>query len=473
MKASEAYKTYHDLATGKVQPKPKYVCRSSSLKTKQAPKPSTGKRVKATAKVAKTGKKKQPAPGLETLSDVALTKAGQMKLATKRSLIQTQSSHANGSGAHEGTGVIPGVPDVPTYRSDDEQIPWKSSDKEDDNDEANTGNDEDDDNQDDDDVNKSQDDQDDDEDERTESDSDGEDFVHPKFLTHDDETRHEEDVNEEGSFDPRVQTPSHISTDDDDNDDEIQCVNVEETENVEEATNQEEEGNELYRDVNVNLAGQDVEMNTAQQTNVQTTQVLEDTHVIITQVNPEEFMQTNQFATTVSTIPGIVDRYLDNRMNDATSHAIAANLSELEIKKILIDKIESNKSIHRYDEQKNLYKVLVDAYESDKLILDTYGDTVLFKRRREDEDKDEKPSARSDRRSKRRRARKEPESTSAPKEKTSKTTRKSSEGSKSQHKTASESYQEEPKHTTEDLEDPAHQEFDTGVTKEQPNEEIP
>ncbi|GKA24157.1 hypothetical protein Tco_0710190 [Tanacetum coccineum] len=37
-----------------------------------------------------------------------------------------------------------------------------------------------------------------------------------------------------------------------------------------------------------------------------------------------------------------------------TSHAIAANISELELKKILIDKMESNKSIHRSDEQKNL-----------------------------------------------------------------------------------------------------------------------
>ncbi|GKE42560.1 hypothetical protein Tco_1469844 [Tanacetum coccineum] len=76
-----------------------------------------------------------------------------------------------------------------------------------------------------------------------------------------------------------------------------------------------------------------------------------------------------------------------------TSLAIATNLSELELKKILIDKMESNKSIHRSDEQKNLYKALVDAYKSDKLILDTYGDTVSFKRRRDDEDKDEEPSA--------------------------------------------------------------------------------
>ncbi|GJV82337.1 hypothetical protein Tco_1522235 [Tanacetum coccineum] len=150
-----------------------------------------------------------------------------------------------------------------------------------------------------------------------------------------------------------------------------------------------------------------------------------------------------------------------------TSLAIAANLSELELKKILIDKMESNKSIHRSDEQKNLYKALVDAYESDKLILDTYGDTCLFKRHRDDEDKDEEPSAGSNRGSKRRRAGKEPESTNEPKEKTSKTSGKSYEGSKSKHKTAGKTAQtEEPMHTTKDLEEPAHQEFETGVTKD-------
>ncbi|GJV32351.1 hypothetical protein Tco_1392751 [Tanacetum coccineum] len=133
-----------------------------------------------------------------------------------------------------------------------------------------------------------------------------------------------------------------------------------------------------------------------------------------------------------------------------TSLAIAANLSELELKKILIEKMESNKSIHRSNEQKNLYKALVEAYENDKLILDTYGGTG----------------------SKRRRARKEPESTSAPKEKTSKTTGKSTDGSKSQHKSVGESaHTEEPMHTDKDLEEPAHQEFDIGATEEQSDEE--
>ncbi|GJT86479.1 hypothetical protein Tco_1068196 [Tanacetum coccineum] len=207
-----------------------------------------------------------------------------------------------------------------------------------------------------------------------------------------------------------------------------------------------------------------------------------------------EFKQTNQFAKVVSSIPGIVDAYLANKMNEVvktsvqlqsnrlrdeaqaknkdflnklddnmkkiiknqvkeqvkaqiskilpkiektvneqleaeimtrssteskTSLALAANLSELELKKILTEKIESNKSIHRSNEQKNLYKALVKAYKSDKLILDTYGDTVSFKRRRDDEDKDEEPSSAG-------------EST----------------------------HTEEPMHTDKDLEKPAHQEFD-------------
>nr|GEV36766.1 hypothetical protein [Tanacetum cinerariifolium] len=122
-----------------------------------------------------------------------------------------------------------------------------------------------------------------------------------------------------------------------------------------------------------------------------------------------------------------------------TSYAVAADLSEMELKKILIEKMESNKSIQRSDEQTNLYKALVNAYESDKIILDTYEDTVTLKRRRDDADKDEEPFAGLDWGYKRRRKEKEPESTSDPKEKMTKTTRKSTQGSKSYHKTASES----------------------------------
>ncbi|GKF10378.1 hypothetical protein Tco_0048304, partial [Tanacetum coccineum] len=74
-----------------------------------------------------------------------------------------------------------------------------------------------------------------------------------------------------------------------------------------------------------------------------------------------------------------------------TSLAIGVNLSKLELKKILIDKMERNKSIHRSDEQKNLYKALADAYESDKLILDTYSDTEFEIGATKDQPVDETP----------------------------------------------------------------------------------
>ncbi|GJY45918.1 hypothetical protein Tco_0434981, partial [Tanacetum coccineum] len=87
------------------------------------------------------------------LSEVALTEDEQMKLATKRSRIQTQSSHTSGSGyevntlskvpdeqpqkksgTDEGAGDKPEVPDVPEYNSDSEEESWTFSDENDDDD---------------------------------------------------------------------------------------------------------------------------------------------------------------------------------------------------------------------------------------------------------------------------------------------------------------------------------------------------
>nr|GEV04267.1 hypothetical protein [Tanacetum cinerariifolium] len=366
--------------------------------------------------------------------------------------------------------------------------------------------------QEDDDDQDNDDDQDDD-DGQTDSDNDGDDFVHPKFLTHDQDERQDE----EDSFDPRVQTPSHVeTTNDEDNDEEIQDINIKGDKLDEEETNEEDKGDELYKDVNVNLEGRDIKRIDAQQTNSSSvssgfvsnmlnpnpdtvpapatipSSSLQDllnfsslfgfeNRLKTLEINFSEFKQTNQFAEVVSSIPGIVDLYLANKINEAikttvqlqldrfrdeaqaentyfinklddnikkmikdqvkeqvkaqvskilpkikktvneqlkaevltrssnkskTSHDVAANLSKLELKKILIDKMESNKSIHRFDEQNNIYKAL-RAYESDKLILDTYGDMVTLKRRRDDEDKDEEPFTGSNQGSKRRRVEKE------------------------------------------------------------------
>nr|GFB34150.1 integrase, catalytic region, zinc finger, CCHC-type, peptidase aspartic, catalytic [Tanacetum cinerariifolium] len=85
------------------------------------------------------------------------------------------------------------------------------------------------------------------------------------------------------------------------------------------------------------------------------------------EANFSEYIQTNPFAEAVSNIPG-------------------------------------NKSIQRSDEQRNLYKALVDTYEADKIILDSYGETVILKRRcDDDDDQEEGPFVGSGRGSKRRR----------------------------------------------------------------------
>nr|GFB73613.1 hypothetical protein [Tanacetum cinerariifolium] len=174
----------------------------------------------------------------------------------------------------------------------------------------------------------------------------------------------------------------------------------------------EDEEDELYRDVNINQG-----------------------RLRSLEANFSEAMETNQFAGAVSAIPRIVNQYMDQRTNEAvkavneqleakvltrsshssrTSYAVVADLSEMELKKILIEKMQGNKSIYCSDEQINLYKALVEAYESDKIILDTYRETVTLKRRRNDDaDKDEEPSIGPDRGSKRRRECKEPESASA------------------------------------------------------------
>ncbi|GJU44555.1 hypothetical protein Tco_1201821 [Tanacetum coccineum] len=186
MLESKAYMTYRAYATGEKTPKPKTTKKKadseSSPKTKST-QASKGKRITTLAKGDKPAKKKQ-----STTKSKDLTVLSEFLTAT-----------TGGSGADKGTGITPGVPDVPTYESNAEQISWKSSDEEDndeagmhddnddnDDDDNNDDNDEDTENQDDDD--QEHDDQDDEEqddvNELTDSDNDGDDFVHPKLPTH-------------------------------------------------------------------------------------------------------------------------------------------------------------------------------------------------------------------------------------------------------------------------------------------------
>nr|GFC41260.1 hypothetical protein [Tanacetum cinerariifolium] len=126
-----------------------------------------------------------------------------------------------------------------------------------------------------------------------------------------------------------------------------------------------------------------------------------------------------------------------------TSYAVAGDLSKMELKKILIEKIEGNKFIQRSDEQRNLYKALVDAYEADKTILDSYGETVILKRRRNnDDDQEEEPSDGSDRGS----------------------SGRSTTGSKSRQVSASESaFAEEHVQTISQMDEPSYLVFKTAI----------
>nr|GEZ95185.1 hypothetical protein [Tanacetum cinerariifolium] len=518
IKNSDTYKEYYAVVTGATPPKTKASVRKtkSSFDTTVTPPPTAaaGTRFFTSAK------------------------------ATKRSLQQTHISQASGSSADEGTGTIPGVPDVPTEESDKE-ISWKSSDErdDDDDDDQEKGNDEDD--------------QEERSDDEQASDEEGEEFIHPSLITHD-----EEETRDKESFNPIPRTPEN--TDDEGNGEENLEMNV----CREEGQDEEDEEDELYKDVNINL-GRGVQM-----ADVHTTQKFEDSYVTLTPVNPDgqqqsssvssqfvtsmlnltpdarieyifettsqmdihtptsvahlhvsaptltpstiatvttiqqaptpptiapsnllqdlpsfgslfrfdnrlktleanfsEFMQTNQLRDEAQAKNDELLKTIDKNMqkiikeqvkehvkvqvskilpkikhtvneqleaevltrssnSSKTSYAVAADLSEMELTKILIKKIEGNKSIYRSNEQRNLYKALVEAYESDKIILDTYGDTVTLKRCRDDDaDKDEETSAGSDRVSKRRREGKEPESASAPKEKATRSADKSTQGS--------------------------------------------
>ncbi|GJR78429.1 hypothetical protein Tco_0149214 [Tanacetum coccineum] len=227
-----------------------------------------------------------------------------------------------------------------------------------------------------------------------------------------------------------------------------------------------------------------------------------------------ELKQTNQFAKALSSILGIVDNYLASKMKDAvnvavqlksnklreeaqaendeflkqidsnikaiikdqvkaqTSYAAAASLSEFELKKILIDKIKENKSMNRSDIQKNLYNTLIESYNSDKDLFASYGDVVTLKRGRDDQDKDEEPSAGSNRGTKRRRSGKE-ESSKEATQKESKSTSSSKGASRSQPKSSGKSAQaEEHGPRVDDLEEPLHQEFNTGNDDISPVREI-
>nr|GFA92385.1 hypothetical protein [Tanacetum cinerariifolium] len=132
---------------------------------------------------------------------------------------------------------------------------------------------------------------------------------------------------------------------------------------------------------------------------LQVSQDIEDSHVTLTPTHSDgqqESSSTSSFMTNL----------LNPIINPDRVKSLEVNFSEFmwtNQSQEAVSNIPGNKSIQRSDEQRNLYKALVDAYEVDKTILDFYRESAILKRRREDDDDQEGPSAGSDRGSKRRR----------------------------------------------------------------------
>nr|GEZ16218.1 hypothetical protein [Tanacetum cinerariifolium] len=121
---SKAYKEYYAIATGEAAPKPK----------------ASVRRTRSSSDTSITPPSANASPRV-----IASTK---LKLVTKQSKQQTHISQPSGSGADEGTGSKPEVPDVPADESE-EELSWNSTDdegddnkeKDDDGDEEDEGDD--------------------------------------------------------------------------------------------------------------------------------------------------------------------------------------------------------------------------------------------------------------------------------------------------------------------------------------------
>nr|GEU33978.1 hypothetical protein [Tanacetum cinerariifolium] len=432
----------------------------------EPPKANTKYKKKPDEPVTPSKSKSAPAAkGLAVQYKVALTKAKQIKLATKRSKKDFHMAHTSGS--------CDGV-DIQSKVSDEQQQKTFSQDDKDDVEESYMNDDS----------------------EETESNNDGDDLTHPNLSTYkvDDEEEEEEKADDdEVSSDQSVYTPpDHQLTDEERN----QKGNDEVKEGEEEQDGEEE----LYRDLNINLQrtvqqqsssvssdlvskfinpSPDIGIDLILNPNIQS-QTLDNVPVFVAAETPSsdttipqppipniQPLQQTPDSTTTTTIPimtfpdipNFASLFQFDQRVDSTMKTIIKEQVHAQVSKIMPKIEKGKKSKNKSDIQKNLYNTLVESYNSDKDIITSYGDVVTLKRGRDDQDKDEDPSAGSNRGSKRRRSGKEAESSKQPTHKESKSTSSSKGATRSQPKSSGKStHAEEHGQRVDDLEDQSHQE---------------
>nr|GEW34286.1 integrase, catalytic region, zinc finger, CCHC-type, peptidase aspartic, catalytic [Tanacetum cinerariifolium] len=227
---------------------------------------SNSLRLKYSAKVAKTDKKKQPTKipktkGLDVLTEIALTKVEQIKLATKRNKKDFHTSYTNGLGY----GVRPAIPDVPKHNSESDEESWTFSQGEEDVDKETNVNDD---------------------SEETKSHNDGYNLTHPNLSTYkeDDEKEEEKADDEEMSSDQRVSTPPEYELTEEEENKEGDDIDIE-------GKHEQDEEDDLYRDVNINMERNDDKIISAQ-----SNQDIKDTYVTLTTVPPVVQQQSSSIS---------------------------------------------------------------------------------------------------------------------------------------------------------------------------------
>nr|GEU49092.1 hypothetical protein [Tanacetum cinerariifolium] len=471
IKNSEAYKEYYAFATGGTPPNTKASVRKtkSGFDTTVTPPPTAdaGTRLFTSIK-GKQQATTSRAKSLTTLLEIAMTEAEQLKLATKRSLQQTHISQESSSSADEGTG-------------------------EDDDDDEEEGNDDDDD-----DAQVHDDDQEDENNDEQASDEEGEEFIHPSLSTHD-----EEETRDEESFDLIDKTHENTDDEgngeenlglivgrkegqdeEDDADELYRDVNI----NMEGRNSSSVSSQFVTSMLNLTPdAGIESIIKTTSQMDVQPQTIVAplplseptltpSTIATVTTVqqaptpsttapstllqnlpnfdslfgfehrlktledNFSEFVQTNQFAGAVSSIPGIIQRYMDQQMNKVVKVAVQIQSDRL------CDEAQAENDEFLKTIDKNMHKIIKEQVKEQV------------------KKKMKNPSLDQTEGSKRRREGKEPKSASTPKEKATGRAGKSTQGSKSRQTSASESATiEEPMQTTHEMEETSHPEFETGA----------
>ncbi|GJT46343.1 hypothetical protein Tco_0955058 [Tanacetum coccineum] len=251
---------------------------------------------------------------------------------------------------------------------------------------------------------------------------------------------------------------------------------------------------ELYRDVNVNLRKEDVEITDVDQGGADQHNVSQDSG----------FEQVEEDAratlTAVHDTQKTEDRYIDNKQRESIQQAIKSHTAKCR-EEALADRreyidliITSVRAIIKEEVKTQLPQILLQAFlefatpvieqnvteslevavlaKSSSQPKSTYEAAASLSESRENKDKDQDPSAGLDRGTKRRKSSKDTESSRGPKSKESKSTSTSKGTSRSQHKSSGKStHAEEQSHTVDDLGVCQNQKFDMGNNDEQPDDE--